>query len=87
MSRGTYWTRYWLGKENESIYLTKREAECVDLLVKGLSHRQIANELKLAYRTVEYYIKRVRRKTECRTSKELFEMILQTDFLKKYRNK
>lgn len=42
---------------------TNRELECIPLLLKSMSAKQIAERLKLSYRTVEIYINNLKTKT------------------------
>jgi DNA-binding CsgD family transcriptional regulator len=68
---------------NESmppIYFTPREAECVAYVIQGYTHPQAAQELKLSKRTVEFYIKNVRRKLNCRNKEELIKIVNSSDF-------
>lgn len=57
-----------------SIYgyqFTRRELECVPLLLKGLSSKQIAEQLQISFRTVEVYIENLKRKTGTHNKNEL----------------
>lgn len=61
-----------------SIYgfeFTSRELECVPLLLKGLSSKQIAERLKISFRTVEVYIENLKRKTGTYNKKELIYLL------------
>jgi DNA-binding NarL/FixJ family response regulator len=49
-------TAYGLGTKYGSAYFTRREAECMVLLLKGKTINSVANILKLSPRTVEYYM-------------------------------
>ena len=51
--------------------LTPREREVLDLLVEGLSHREIAARLTISPRTVEVYKARMMEKLQCRSLAEL----------------
>ncbi len=51
--------------------LAKREQECVYHLVRGLTAKQIAKELHLSPRTVEFYLERVKNKFNCQSKSEL----------------
>ena len=44
------------------IYLTRREAQVMKLLIQGMSIRSASQFLKLSHRTVEYYLRRIREK-------------------------
>jgi len=51
--------------------LTPREREVLDLLVEGLSQREIAGRLTISPRTVEVYKARMMEKLQCRNLAEL----------------
>jgi RNA polymerase sigma factor (sigma-70 family) len=51
--------------------LTPREREVLDLLVEGLSQRDIAARLEISPRTVEVYKARMMEKLQCRSLAEL----------------
>lgn len=71
---------YYLGEKLHNLYLTKREAECMLLLLKGKSINTIGDILKLSPRTIEYYLKNIKIKLNCRTKFDLIELILHSDF-------
>jgi RNA polymerase sigma factor (sigma-70 family) len=56
--------------------LTPREREVLDLLVEGLSHREIAARLIISPRTVEVYKARTMEKLQCRSLAELIRAAL-----------
>lgn len=56
--------------------LTPREREVRDLLVEGLSQRDIAARLKISPRTVEVYKARMMEKLQCRSLAELIRIAL-----------
>ncbi len=56
--------------------LTAREREVLDLLVEGLSHREIAARLTISPRTVEVYKARMMEKLQCRSLAELIRIAL-----------
>lgn len=56
---------------NQTIKLTKRESECLNLLLKGYSSKRIARELDISYRTVEIHCDNIRKKTSTNTRLEL----------------
>jgi DNA-binding CsgD family transcriptional regulator len=73
---------YGLGNEYGSVYLTRREAECMVLLLKGKTINGVASVLKLSPRTVEYYIKNMKSKLGCRTKFELVDLVYASEFMK-----
>jgi two-component system, LuxR family, response regulator FixJ len=56
--------------------LTPRERDVLDLLVEGLSHREIAARLTISPRTVEVYKARMMEKLQCRSLAELIRAAL-----------
>jgi len=56
--------------------LTPREREVLDLLVAGLSQREIAGRLEISPRTVEVYKARMMEKLQCRSFAELIRASL-----------
>lgn len=56
--------------------LTPREREVLDLLVEGLSQREIAARLNISPRTVEVYKARMMEKLQCRSLAELIRAAL-----------
>jgi two-component system, LuxR family, response regulator FixJ len=56
--------------------LTPREREVLDLLVEGLSQREIAARLEISPRTVEVYKSRMMEKLQCRSLAELIRAAL-----------
>ena len=72
---------YSLGDKYGAIYFTKREAECMVLLLKGKTINSVASLLRLSPRTVEYYIKNMKAKLGCRTKFELIDKVYASEFL------
>jgi two-component system, NarL family, response regulator NreC len=58
-----------------SIKLTERELQVVLKLSKGLTNKEIANELKLSVRTVESYKEKAIEKTQVKNTAELIEYV------------
>jgi FixJ family two-component response regulator len=56
--------------------LTVREREVLDLLVEGLTQREIAGRLQISPRTVEVYKARMMEKLQCRSLAELIRAAL-----------
>lgn len=56
-------------------YVTAREFECLKLLSKGASCKDIANTLKISPRTVETYFNRVKLRLNINSKKELIKLI------------
>ncbi|MDF1794950.1 MAG: helix-turn-helix transcriptional regulator [Coxiellaceae bacterium] len=70
-----------LGEQYPEVYLTCREAHCGLLLLKGMTFKVIAQQLKISARTVEYYVNNIKRKLNCRLRTEVVGHLLQSDFL------
>jgi len=73
---------YGLGDKYGGAYFTRREAECMMLLLKGKTINSVASILKLSPRTVEYYIKNMKSKIGCRTKFELVDLVYASEFMK-----
>lgn len=56
---------------SQPMQLSPREVSCVKYLLKGKTAKEIANQLNLSYRTIEYYLENIRGKTGCRNKYEL----------------
>lgn len=69
-------------KCNVSELLTKRQCECLYLLVRGKTMKQIANELNISSKTVEHYLDAIKIKLNCYSRSELIEKALQLQFIK-----
>lgn len=78
---------YQLGEKFPGLYLTQREADCMLQMLRGKSIEGIAKAILLSPRTVEFYVKNIKRKMSCRTKFELIDMILDSDFLSHFKNK
>lgn len=61
--------------KNEAITLTNRESQCLKLVLKGKSAKQIAYELNISIRTAEIHLDNIRRKAKCRTKVELISKL------------
>lgn len=54
--------------------LSKREKECLHLLLKGCSAKETATILKLSPRTIESYFENIKSKLNCYTKADLFQV-------------
>jgi len=72
---------YHLGAKFENIYFTKREAECMLLMLKEKTLHQIATTLQLSPRTIEYYTKNMKIKLSCHSKRELIQLVKNSDFI------
>ena len=55
--------------------LTKREIECIYLLLDGNSYKDIAKKMQISSRTVESYLVNVKNKLACESSADLFDKL------------
>lgn len=53
------------------VKLGLQQAKCFELLLQGYSIKQIANQLNLSPKTIEYYLAIIRKRLGCTTSKEM----------------
>lgn len=67
--------RFFISEEDESVYLTRREAECVAYMLYGSTAKQTAKSLNISYRTVESYINQAKEKLKLSTKEELIEFL------------
>ena len=73
---------YKLGNKFKDVYFSKREAECMMYLLRGKSIRNIAGILQLSPRSVEFYIRNMKKKLGCGTKFELIDLVAESDFAK-----
>lgn len=76
--------RFYLGDQYPNIYLTGRESICAYYLAQGKNIREISVEILLSIRTVEFYIKNIKRKMRCKKRSQLVGLIVEMDFLTAY---
>lgn len=70
-----------LGDKYPKVHFSKREAQCMLKLLQDKLVREVAEELELSVRTVEYYIVNMRKKLGCRTKAELLGHVANSDFI------
>ncbi|KTD11912.1 Bacterial regulatory protein, luxR family [Legionella gratiana] len=63
--------RYFLLNESDSLYLTKKQADCARLFARGYTSKHIAKEMSLSPRTVEGYILDIKSKLQESLNKSL----------------
>ncbi len=61
--------------------LTRRELQVLFLICQGLTNTLVAKKIGLSSRTIEYYIKNMRKKTHALNKTDLVDQVLKTDFL------
>jgi DNA-binding CsgD family transcriptional regulator len=55
--------------------LTDREAEVAELLVQGLTYREIGSRLYISAKTIEHHVARIRRRLGAESRSELLSML------------
>lgn len=63
--------------KNINYKFSRRQLECIDLLIKGFTAKEIANHLHLSFRTVEAYIELLKKKLNCKNKTELVIRLFQ----------
>lgn len=61
--------------DEPQLYLPAQQTRCLHYLTKGLTAKQIAKEMRLSVRTIEYYISILKKKFGCHNSTELISKI------------
>jgi hypothetical protein len=64
-------SRYFLLNESDNLYLTKKQADCAQLLAKGDTSKHIAKKMNISPRTVEGYILDIKNKLQESLNKTL----------------
>lgn len=64
-------------KVTDFIELTESEQKVLELLVRGLSYKLIADELKISYPTVNFHLKNIYRKLHVNSATEAISLALQ----------
>jgi len=72
---------YYLGEKYGNISLTRREEKCIFWLVQTHTISDAAAKMGLSPRTIEFYIKRLKSKFQCKSKKSLIKTVLQTTLL------
>ncbi len=58
-----------------SLPLSKRELDCLELLAKGYSSKKIAQNLNISFRTVEKHLENIKIKLNCNTKDQLIQIV------------
>ena len=66
--------KYYLS-DNPKDYLTRREKECMDHLILGKTIKETAVIMNLSPRTVEFYLKNIRKRWGCHSKNELITRV------------
>lgn len=62
---------YLLAAKERQLRISKRQRDCIDLLLTGATTKEMAMSLKLSYRTVEDYVNFLKQKFQARNKSEL----------------
>ncbi len=60
--------------DGKEINISKREAECIEHISNNRTFKETANLMAISPRTVEYYIRNIKQKTNCFNSRSLVNM-------------
>ncbi len=72
---------YRIENYNSDLKLTTREAECLFLLIRGKSAKEIARFLEISFRTVEGYLENIKYKMEVSSRSELIAKAIETGLI------
>ncbi|MEE9452620.1 MAG: LuxR C-terminal-related transcriptional regulator [Gammaproteobacteria bacterium] len=72
---------YLLSDHYEGSSLTKRQAECLFYLLRGMSCKSIAKTLGLSHRTIEGYVEIIKFKMGCHSKQELIERSIERGYV------
>ncbi len=61
---------------------SRRETDCINLLLYGYSYKNIANKLNLSSRTVESYIESIKLKLNCHNKQILIDKLREMGFIR-----
>ncbi len=70
-----------LDGEFSGIHLTPREFDCLQVLGEGKTIKEIARDMELSPRTVEFYLKNLKEKFGCKSKNELLAVVARSDLL------
>jgi DNA-binding CsgD family transcriptional regulator len=62
---------FYLRTNGKDIKLTKRQEECLALFALGKKMKEIGNILNLSEKTIEFYLRKIMKKTQLDTKSEL----------------
>jgi len=77
--------RYYLDEPFEAIYFTFQEARCLLRCKINSRYKAISQALSISERTVEFYLKNMRRKLNCKTKRDLLKKSEEGQFFSKYK--
>jgi len=74
--RKTNIERFFILNQENNLYLTKREAECISHMIGGATAKQTAKILGISFRTVESHFHQAKEKLQCSTRDELINCLI-----------
>jgi DNA-binding CsgD family transcriptional regulator len=75
-----HYGEYDAGKSN--VILPKKQGECLFYIAQGFTAQQIADEMHLSKRTIEYYIDILKMKLHCHTKNDLLKKAWTIDYIR-----
>lgn len=69
-------------ENNQITKLSERQLDCLFYLIKGMTFKQIGNELNLSPRTVEHYIEKIKIRLDCFSRSDLIAKALKLPAIK-----
>lgn len=76
--------KHFIGDEYPNVYFTEREAQCMLNFLDGRTMKKAAEKMQLSPRTVEYYLKTMKLKLNCKNKFDLIKKVANTNFLESY---
>ena len=73
--------KYILTHDHSPLPLTQRQQECVFLLIRGKTLKQIADILNLSVRTIESYVEAIKYRLGCTHKTQIIEKAIANEFL------
>lgn len=64
----------------DDIKLSKQQYRCLYFLSHGMTYKEIAREMTLSPRTVEYYMEAIRKKTNLQSKSKLVSFFLRQNY-------
>lgn len=72
---------YIISQTSKPFYLTRQQENCLFLLIRGKTSKEIAKILTISYRTVEAHIASIKHTLNCQNKSELIEKSIDQGFL------
>lgn len=76
--------RYYFNIFGKEVYFTDAQMKCLFLWLKKKTAKEIAQELKISFRTVQEHIEKIRNKIGAKSSNELYTTLSKNDYIKFY---